>query len=128
MYGHNRTTHDLDVWVERGGENRQRLVRALREADVAGAEFLKDSPLLFDWSSFQFGEGSFELDSREELHAFRASEFNDCFQRAVPTEFDGVPFRVLHLNDLIREKRSTGRAKDLGDVEELEKIAQRRAE
>lgn len=128
MHGHNRTTHDLDVWVERGDENRQRLVKALREANVAGAEFLKTNPMLFGWSSLQFGEGSFELDLGEELHAFGASDFNHCFQRAVETEFDGVPFRVLQLNDLIHEKRSTGRAKDLGDVEELEKIAQRRAE
>ena len=32
---------------------------------------------------------------------------------------DGIPFSVIHINDLIREKEKVGRAKDLGDVEAL---------
>ncbi|GAB3640478.1 hypothetical protein [Spirosoma arcticum] len=33
-----------------------------------------------------------------------------------------LPFKVIHLNDLITEKLATGRSKDLGDVEELIKL------
>lgn len=128
LHGHTRTTQDLDVWVESGVENRNLLVKALQEVGVAGAELLRDNPLIFGWTSLRFGEGTFELDLGEELVAFRSLDFNDCFQRAVQSELDGVLFRVLHLQDLLREKRSTGRLQDLADAEQLEKIAQRRAE
>lgn len=128
LHGYARTTQDLDVWVQSGAENRQRLIAALREVGVAGADLLSDNPLIFGWTSLRFGAGDFDLDLGEELKAFRSFDFNDCYERATQAEFDGVPFRVLHLNDLLREKQSTGRLQDLADAEELQKIAQRRAE
>lgn len=127
LHGYARTTQDLDVWVESGTENRTRLIDALRQIDVAGAALLRDNPLIFGWTSLRFGKSGFELDLGEELNAFRSLDFSDCYQRATQAEFDGVPFRVLHLNDLLREKQSTGRLQDLADAEELQKIAQRRA-
>jgi len=128
LHGYPRTTQDLDLWVESGIENRQFLIKALHEVGSMGAELLRDTPLLFGWTSLRFGEGNFELDLGEELVAFRSLDFNDCYQRALPSEFDGVAFRILHLQDLLREKRSTGRLQDLADAERLEKIALRRAE
>ncbi|MCY7351844.1 MAG: nucleotidyltransferase [Cytophagaceae bacterium] len=128
FHGHTRTTQDLDLWIERGEENRQHLIDALREADVVGAEALRQTPLLFGWTSVRFGSSNFELDLGETLKAFDATDFTACYQRSVQAELDGVPFRVIHLSDLLREKRSLGRAKDLADLEELEKIAQRRSE
>lgn len=126
FHGHNRTTQDLDLWIKHGEENRQHLIDALREADVVGAEFLRQTPLLFGWTSLRFGTGNFELDLGEKLKAFDATDFTACYQRSVLAVLDGVPFRVIHLSDLLQEKRSLGRAKDLADIEELEKIAQRR--
>jgi predicted nucleotidyltransferase len=128
LHGYARTTQDMDVWVESGDENRQRLIAALRAVGVAGADLLRENPLLFGWTSLRFGKDSFELDLGEELKAFRAPDFDACYERATQAELDGIPFRVLHLADLLREKRSTGRLQDLADAEELEKIAQRRAE
>lgn len=126
LHGYARTTQDLNVWVKSGPENRQRLVAALQEVGVAGAELLRDHPLIFGWTSLRFGKGGFELDLGEELNAFRAFDFDGCYERATQAEFDGVPFRVLHLNDLLREKQNTGRLQDLADAEELRKIVQRR--
>jgi hypothetical protein len=37
-------------------------------------------------------------------------------------------FKVSQLNDLITEKLATGRAKDIGDVEELIKLKDRNAD
>lgn len=128
LHGYTRTTQDLDVWVDSGATNRRSLVAALHQTGVAGAELLRYNPLGFGWTSVRFGKSSFELDLGEDLKAFRALDFATCYERAIRAEFEGVPFRVLHLNDLLREKRSAGRLQDLADAEELEKIAQRRAE
>lgn len=128
LHGYARTTQDLDVWVQSGAENRQRLIAALQQVGVAGADLLCDNPLIFGWTSVRFGKGGFELGLGEELKAFRSLDFSACYERAVQAGFDDVPFRLIHLNDLLREKRSTGRLQDLADAEELQKIAQRRAE
>lgn len=128
LHGYARTTQDLDVWVQSGDENRGRLIEALQEVGVAGADLLRENPLIFGWTSLRFGKGGFELDLGEELKVFRALDFDGCHARAIQAQFDGVPFRILHLNDLLREKQSTGRLQDLADAEELQKIAQRRAE
>lgn len=128
LHGYARTTQDLDIWVESGPKNRQRLIDALRQVGVAGADLLRDNPLIFGWTSVRFGKSGFELDLGEELKAFHALDFNACHERAVQANFDDVSFRLIHLNDLLREKRSTGRLQDLADAEELQKIAQRRAE
>ena len=56
------------------------------------------------------------------LKAFSDEDFDTCYARALNASFDGVPFRVIHLNDLIVEKQATRRLKDLSDVEELTKL------
>lgn len=122
MHGYIRATQDLDLWVRVDAENKDRLIAALAENGVAGASYLKDVPLLFGWSSVTVGKRGFTLDMGHDLHAFKAVDFDSCYDRAVEATFDDVPFKVIHLNDLITEKRATGRPKDLGDVEELTKI------
>ncbi len=48
VHGHVRATQDLDLWIQIGDDNKTRLIAALQDSDVAGAEYLKDTPLLFD--------------------------------------------------------------------------------
>ena len=46
--------------------------------------------------------------------------YTDAVARAVPKTIDGIPVRVISLDDLIANKKASGRAKDLADVEVLE--------
>ncbi|WP_019989001.1 hypothetical protein [Rudanella lutea] len=122
VHGHIRATQDLDLWIRIGDDNKDRLIMALRENEVAGAELLKNTPLLFGWTSVVTGKYGLTLDMGHALKAFGEVDFDVCYERAVNASFDGVPFRVIHLNDLIKEKQTTGRLKDLADAEELQKI------
>lgn len=126
VHGHVRATQDLDLWIQVGDINKKRLILALEENEVAGAELLKNTPLLFGWTSITTGKHSLTLDMGHALKAFSELDFDACYKRALLASFDGVPFRVIHLNDLIHEKQATGRLKDLADVEELQKIQQGR--
>src|SRR5690606_28364649 len=49
-------------------------------------------------------------------------EFDDIYARAVLTSLDDVPVRVISIDDLIVNKRASGRAQDLADLDELERI------
>ena len=46
--------------------------------------------------------------------------YADAVTRAVPKTIDGIPVRIISLEDLIANKKASGRAKDLADVEVLE--------
>lgn len=128
VHGHVRATQDLDLWIQIGDENKDRLILALQENDVAGAELLKNTPLLFGWTSVTTGKHSLTLDMGHALKAFSELDFDACYGRAMLASFDGIPFRAIHLNDLIHEKQATGWLKDLADVEELQKLANQKHE
>jgi|GEM_PF-432766 len=122
VHGHIRTTLDMDMWIANSRENTEAFVRALLENDVVGAELLRTMPLIFRWTSVRFGKSGFELDLGHSLKAFAEGDFDACYKRALVADYDGVPFQVIHLRDLITEKKATAKKKDLADVEELQRI------
>lgn len=64
---------------------------------------------------------NFRIDLMNYLKAFREAHFDGVYERSLSAEFAGVPFQVIHKDDLIREKRAAGRHKDLDDLENLTK-------
>ena len=46
--------------------------------------------------------------------------FQECFDKSVTFEDDGLKIRTIHKNNLIQAKKSSGRAKDLNDLENLD--------
>ncbi|MGV3602838.1 MAG: nucleotidyltransferase [Dyadobacter fermentans] len=122
VHGHIRTTLDMDLWIGNTQENTDAFVGALLDNEVIGAELLRTMPLIFGWTSVRFGKSGFELDLGHSLKAFAATDFEQCHNRALIADYDGVPFRVIQLHDLIIEKKATARKKDLADVEELQRI------
>ncbi len=125
VHGHVRTTQAMDLWIQADEQNQVNLILALKENEVAGADHLKNVPLIFGWSSVFVGKYGFTLDMGHTLKAFSDADFDACYGRAVEVSFDGVPFKVIRLDDLITEKLATGRDKDLLDVRELMKIKNR---
>ncbi len=120
-YGHVRMTMDLDLWVEDTAENKDQLVAALKDADVAGAEHYRNVDMIPGWSSLSIGTIGFEVDLMGYTKAFRKEDFADCYQRASVAQVHGIPITVIHISDLVREKEQLGRFKDLDDVENLQK-------
>jgi hypothetical protein len=53
-------------------------------------------------------------------------EFDNCHRRRVSGIIDGVSVQLIDVADLIRNKKASGRHKDLGDVEHLEKARVKR--
>lgn len=122
VHGYIRTTLDMDLWIHNTPDNTEAFVRALLENEVVGAELLRTMPLIFSWTSVRFGKSGFELDLGHSLKAFTENDFEECYKRALTADYEGVPFYVIHLRDLITEKKATARKKDLADVEELQRI------
>ena len=115
MHGYPRTTADMDVWVSRQRSNAERLVACLREFGFDTPELTVD---LFDDPNriIRMGEAPLRI---EILTAIDGVEFESCVARAQTTTVDGSIIPVISLEDLKVNKRASGRAKDLDDLENL---------
>jgi len=51
--------------------------------------------------------------------------FEECWQGRTEAEFEPLPLPVIGRAELIKNKRASGRAKDLGDVERLTSATKR---
>ena len=66
------------------------------------------------------------LREKDFLRSIDGVDAQGLFARAEAGEFDGVPIRVIALDDLIANKKAVGRPQDLLDVEFLERVRARR--
>jgi hypothetical protein len=46
-------------------------------------------------------------------------EFDECYQTRIVDKFDGIEVNVIDLENLKKNKRASGRTKDIADVEQL---------
>lgn len=116
-YGYVRPTRDLGVWVAVSPKNAGRLVEAVKSF-FAGAELPGLSPEWFlDLENVtRFGTMPNLI---EILPKVSGGEFAGAFARRVTAEVDGQKVNLVCLEDLIANKKASGRLKDLADVEQL---------
>lgn len=116
FHGYPRYTKDIDVWVSPNPENAKKMLAALRDfgftsLDLSIDDFCQPNKVI------QLGQPPHRIDIMTSLSGV---EFEICFSASTVIDLDGVPIRFIGFDDLIKNKRSTGRLKDLGDIEELE--------
>ncbi len=117
FHGRPRATKDLDLLVALDPDNLQRLADALDQFGapvnvVESARQLRAQDIVY------FGAPPLRVDL---LGSASGVEFDAVYARAVDTKLDDVPVRVIALDDLIANKRATGRPRDLDDSIELER-------
>ena len=115
-HGRPRLTGDLDLWVKPGVENGARVVQALRDFGFAS---LKLTPEDFVESNqvTQLGRPPIRIDLITSISG--VSHFEEAWAERSSGQFGDLPVSYIGRRRLIVNKMSTGRAKDLGDVEEL---------
>jgi hypothetical protein len=122
FHGYVRATSDLDLWIKDDPENIQKLKHVFSENGVSGIEKTKSLQLVAGFTQFKVGDSGFVVDPMTSLKAFSAFDFDQCYERATSGEFNGVHFRVIHMNDLLKEKEATNRPKDQADIIHLKEV------
>jgi hypothetical protein len=116
VHGRPRATGDLDVWVDATPTNAGRLMPALAEF---GAPLSNVSELDFSAPGiiFQMGIPPYRIDI---LTTISGVTFDEAWPSRVRAPF-GADLEADYIGReaFIRNKRATGRAKDLGDIEGL---------
>ncbi|MCW5909287.1 MAG: nucleotidyltransferase [Chitinophagales bacterium] len=119
FHGYQRTTGDLDIWINPTEDNYTNLKKAFADFgmslfDMTIERFLDTE----NYDVFTFGRPPVCI---EILTAVKGLRFNDTYSNASIVTFDGVPIRMIDLRDLIAAKKASNRLKDKDDLEHLEK-------
>jgi predicted nucleotidyltransferase len=115
LHGYARTTADIDVWVSRQRDNAERIVACLKEF---GFDLPELTPEVFMEPDRVVRMGNAPL-RIEILTDIDGVVFDECRSRAVVHDLEGGDVRVISLEDLKRNKRASGRPKDLDDLSHL---------
>lgn len=116
-----RATGDIDIWYDPTSENATKLYQALIKfgapvKDLSPEDFCQPATV------FQIGVVPCRIDLLSEIDGL---EFAAAKKNALNIEISKCSFLVLSAPDLIKNKKATGRTRDLADIEELEKILTR---
>ncbi len=114
-HGYPRPTGDLDVWIALDMANAERVRSAVAEFGFHGAG-LSAELFLKPRCVVRMGVQPVRI---EILNSISGAVFAECFARRVSAELDGVIVNVISLDDLKRNKKASGRLKDLADLEYL---------
>jgi hypothetical protein len=113
LHGRPRATGDLDVWIDATPENAARVMRALAAfgaplTDVSVQDFSRPGV------TYQIGVAPGRIDVLTELTGLT---FADAWPDRMRRPFGDVDVDFIGRAAFIHNKRATGRAKDLGDIE-----------
>jgi len=114
-HGYYRNTVDIDLWIAVNPENATKMTELIREFGFNVPEL---SPALFLQKGRMIRMGV-EPTRIEILTEISGCDFSDCYKRRVEGTLDGQPVTIIGLPDLIRNKISSGRLKDLDDAQKL---------
>lgn len=112
-YGYPRATGDLDVWIAVDPENAARTVDAIREFGFDTPQ-LSAGFFLEDRSMVRMGEPPLRI---EVLTVVSGIDFDEAYSERESVILDGEEVSVISLRDLLRNKRASGRPKDLADLD-----------
>lgn len=115
FHGYPRFTGDIDFWIAISNENASKITMVLKEFGF-GALGFKVEDFLESNNVIQLG---YEPNRIDILTSLSGVQFDECYQQAIVANFEGLEIKFIDLRNLRINKASSGRAKDLGDLENL---------
>lgn len=114
-HGYPRATNDIDVWIELSKENAVRIAAALR---YFGFDMPEIQPALFQTKKkiIRMGVPPVQIEICMEISGV---EFTDCYRRKIAGTIDDIDIPIISLEDLKKNKKASGRYKDLADLDYL---------
>jgi len=114
-HGYPRATNDLDIWIAVDPDNAEKIMSVLqdfgfRQPDLSEQLFLKRDNII------RMGVAPIRI---EILTSISGVEFNDSYRKGIKDDIDGIPVKIINLQDLKTNKLASGRHKDLDDLENL---------
>ena len=111
-YGYPRATGDFDIWVEANNENSEKILSSLIQfgAPTSG---LTEHTFAENGIVFQIGVAPRRIDI---ITYIDGVDFNEAYNNRQIIDIEGVELPFISKENLIENKKSTGRDKDIVDV------------
>jgi hypothetical protein len=118
FHGYPRLTGDFDFWIRPTFENAERVARVL---STFGFPDLESEASVFTQPEqiIQLGRPPNRIDI---LTSASGLDFEQAWRNRVAGHLDSLPVFFLDKEALLKNKRASGRLKDLADVDELTKL------
>lgn len=114
-YGYVRSTGDFDIWLECTTNNSKNVIKSLNKfgyskSGLSEIDFQEPDAVI------QLGSPPYRIDL---ITSADGLNFDECYEKRVVNQIDDIPVYIISKDDLIINKRATGRTKDLLDLENL---------
>jgi len=116
FHGYPRYTGDLDIWVKKTNANGEKLIKAIEDFGFETEE-LQHKDFENEILSFYLGAPPIQLNI---INQISGVQFDACYPHKNQLEIDSIFINYISKNDLIKNKRASGRHRDLDDIENLE--------
>jgi hypothetical protein len=118
FHGHPRFTGDIDFLVRASPENALRIIDVLKRFGFGGtglvaADFEAAGRIV------QLGRPPNRIDL---LTAISGVDFDEVWATRIASTLDGIDVAFIGKDALLKNKRASGRAKDLADVEAIDDV------
>jgi hypothetical protein len=123
-HGHPRFTGDIDFLIHATRENARRLLTVLADFGF-GALRITEDDLVRSGQVVQLGQPPNRIDL---LTSISGVSFDTAWASRVPAVLDDQRVNMLGWEELLQNKRTSGRLKDLADLEKLLAVAKRKPE
>ncbi|MBV8531780.1 MAG: hypothetical protein JO104_10715 [Candidatus Eremiobacteraeota bacterium] len=115
-----RATGDLDLWIDREPENARRVFGALAQfgaplEDVVPHDFEQDDFV------YMFGRPPLRVDV---LTAIDGVTFDEAWAARAEGMLGNIPVFFIGRDEFLRNKRASGRTKDIADAEAVERFVE----
>jgi len=117
VHGYPRATGDIDIWVEATNKNAKKIFEVLVKFGSPVKE-VSEETFSIKGIVFQIGLAPRRIDLITEIDGV---SFDEAYKNKKIINIQNLKIPFLSLQDLIRNKKATGRPKDLLDVKSLEK-------
>ncbi|MBF4463762.1 nucleotidyltransferase [Flavobacterium sp. LC2016-12] len=121
IYGYNRNTGDIDIYLEDTIENRINLRKALKSINLGDFETIETMQFIPGWTDFSLSYG-LRLDIMTTVKGLEDKSFASLLDDATIVMIDETPVYFIDYDNLIIAKKAANRPKDILDIEELDKI------
>jgi hypothetical protein len=115
-HGYPRSTGDIDIWVEPSPDNSRRVYCTLTQFGAPVGE-LDESTFVTPSVVFQIGVAPRRIDI---MSGISGVEFEMAYEHRQVVEIEGMLIPILSHDDLVRNKRATGRERDRLDADRLQ--------
>jgi predicted nucleotidyltransferase len=114
-HGYIRATGDMDIWIAIHPDNAHKMAAVLKTFGFDHPD-LSDDLFLHENKILRMGVPPMRLEIATSISGV---EFDECYQARVVDELDGVEVNLIDLENLKKNKKASGRLKDLTDFKKL---------